>query len=145
MILELACPCGLPRPYSSCCGSLHCGERTAVTAEELMRSRYAAFCRREADYLIRTWHPQARAGLDRRSLAADDGLAWVGLKILETVAGGPHDETGLVEFEARYVASGRSGAMRERSRFCRVDGEWVYQDAVPPTIKPPRTPRSRRG
>lgn len=37
------CPCGLGRPYGRCCGRLHRGAASAGTAEELMRSRYAAF------------------------------------------------------------------------------------------------------
>ncbi len=43
MPLPTACPCGLPDPYADCCGPLHDGRAQAVTAEQLMRSRYSAF------------------------------------------------------------------------------------------------------
>ena len=51
------CPCGSTDGYHVCCGPLHNGERHAETAEELMRSRYAAYALGNADYLFRTWHP----------------------------------------------------------------------------------------
>ncbi|MFP5502031.1 MAG: YchJ family protein [Candidatus Sericytochromatia bacterium] len=121
------CPCGHARPYSACCGPLHRGERTAATAEELMRSRYAAFSRGEVDYLLATWHPTQRRAQDRGSLVAScREVRWVGLRILETAAGGPEDETGLVAFEARYESGGSAGVMQERSRFQRLDGRWHY-------------------
>lgn len=96
-----------------------------------MRSRYAAFSLGEVDYLITTWHPDKRGGLDRRSLAADpNALRWVGLKILDVVAGGPGDDTGIVEFEASYTTPSSSGVLHERSRFERVDGAWRYVDGA---------------
>jgi SEC-C motif-containing protein len=108
---------------------LHAGERKAVTAEALMRSRYAAFSLGEADYLIETWHPDKRGGLDRRSLEGDNArMRWVGLTILDVVKGGPGDDTGIVEFEASYKTPTTSGVMRERSRFVREDGAWVDVD-----------------
>lgn len=92
-----------------------------------MRSRYAAFSRGEVDYLIETWHPATRGGLDRPSLEEScRATRWVGLTILEVVAGGPADETGVVEFEARYA----TGVLHERSRFSRVDGAWRYLDGA---------------
>lgn len=96
-----------------------------------MRSRYAAFSLGEVDYLITTWHPDKRGELDRRSLAANpDALRWVGLAILDVVAGAPGDETGIVEFEARYATPTSTGVLHERSRFVRVDGHWCYVDGA---------------
>lgn len=96
-----------------------------------MRSRYAAFSLGEVDYLITTWHPDKRGGLDRRSLAADpNALRWVGLTILDVVAGGSGDDTGIVEFEASYTTPSSSGVLHERSRFVRVDGAWRYVDGA---------------
>lgn len=131
MLLDPPCPCGSGNAYADCCGALHRGERQAATAEELMRSRYAAFARGEVDYLIATWHPEKRDGLDPRSLA-ESGLRWVGLTILDAVDGGPEDDRGVVEFEARYQAGATTGVMRERSRFVRIAGAWYYLDEAPP-------------
>jgi SEC-C motif-containing protein len=115
-----SCPCGLPSPYEACCGRLHSGSAAAATAEALMRSRYSAFVKGDTGYLLRTWHPRTRPG----RLELDPGMRWTGLEILDTVDGSAFHATGVVEFRASY----RGGALRERSRFERVEGAWVYVD-----------------
>lgn len=52
---EVPCPCGRGQAYDACCGRFHRGEE-ATTAEDLMRSRYTAFVKRDAAYLFRTLH-----------------------------------------------------------------------------------------
>jgi SEC-C motif-containing protein len=52
------------------------------------------------------------------------------LKILDTVAGGADDESGIVEFAARYRQEDRTEVHRERSNFRREDGQWVYVDGA---------------
>jgi uncharacterized protein YchJ len=60
-----SCPCGrrdrrdAPMAYSMCCGRYiedATGATPAPDAEALMRSRYSAFVRERADYLLATWH-----------------------------------------------------------------------------------------
>ncbi|MDT0343999.1 YchJ family protein [Streptomyces litchfieldiae] len=118
------CPCGRPEPYQRCCGRYHSGEAAAPTAEALMRSRYSAFALRDADYLLHTWHPRTRP--PRIEFGA--GTRWLGLEILDTRDGTALHTTGTVTFQARHTDSGRPGFLRERSRFERVDGAWVYVD-----------------
>ena len=114
------CPCGLPRPYDACCGRFHAGTAAAPTAEVLMRSRYSAFVKGDAGYLLRTWHPRTRPG--RLELAP--GTRWTGLEILDATDGSAFHSAGTVTFRASY----RGGSLLERSRFERVDGAWVYVD-----------------
>jgi SEC-C motif-containing protein len=118
------CPCGSGAGYHVCCGPLHHGERHADTAEQLMRSRYAAFARGDSDYLFRTWHPRTRPS----DLTLDAEIVWSALKVTDTSAGGADDDHGEVEFTARFTSEGRPGAMHERSRFQRRAGRWVYVD-----------------
>lgn len=118
------CPCG-GASYEACCGPLHDGQRQAETAEALMRSRYSAFAKGLDDYLFRTWHPRTRP----EDVSSAD-TTWTGLRILEVVDGGPNDQHGIVEFEARYSAAGRPGVMVERSTFERRAGRWFYLDAA---------------
>lgn len=127
-----ACPCGSGRADAACCEPYHLGE-PAPTAEALMRSRYSAFARRLAPYLLRTWHPLTRP--DRVDL--DEGITWRRLQIVDTVRGGPDDMTGIVEFRAAYRdRSGSAGLVEERSRFDRIDGVWFYRGAeVPPATR----------
>jgi SEC-C motif-containing protein len=120
----MPCPCGSGPSYDECCGPLHRGERQAATAEELMRSRYAAYVVGEPDHVFRTWHPRTRPA----DVAAGVGIAWQRLDVLATEAGGVDDEEGVVEFRATYETGGRVGVLHETSRFARRGGRWVYVD-----------------
>ena len=87
-----------------------------------MRSRFSAFVTGDEEYLLRTWDPRTRP--ERLDLA-ETGIHFYRLDILDTVAGGPLDDTGIVEFEAFYKGAAK-GSQRERSSFRRQDGLWVY-------------------
>ena len=119
------CPCGSGAAYAACCGPLHDGA-PASTAEALMRSRYSAYSLGLLDHVFRTWHPRTRPD----SVDPVPGLTWIGLEVLEVVDGGPGDETGVVEFRARFDEGLGERSMRERSRFERRSGRWVYVDGV---------------
>lgn len=89
-----------------------------------MRSRYSAYVRGNAAYLLATWHPETRpSSLD---LSAEPRPKWLGLTVNR------HEnldaEHARVEFEARYKINGRAFRMRESSRFTRLDGYWLYLD-----------------
>jgi SEC-C motif domain protein len=89
-----------------------------------MRSRYAAYALDRLDYVFRTWHPRTRPS----EMPEDLGLVWLGLEVLRTEDGGPSDETGVVEFRARYRNLQGDQVLRETSRFERRGGRWVYVD-----------------
>ncbi|WP_243696412.1 YchJ family protein [Aeromicrobium camelliae] len=95
-----------------------------ATAEALMRSRFAAFQRGDADWLLESWHSSTRP----RDLDLSDNPRWRGLQILDTVDGDVDDETGVVEFRATYLIGKELGIVHERSRFAREDGRWRYVD-----------------
>ncbi|MGE2717781.1 YchJ family protein [Mycolicibacterium litorale] len=118
------CPCGTGESYGRCCKPLHEGQRQAETAQELMRSRYSAYAVGDLDYVWRTWHPRTRPS----SLTPDTETQWVGLEVVDTVAGGRDDDTGEVEFLAHYRAGRRSGTLHERSRFAVRARRWFYLD-----------------
>ncbi|GAB2875722.1 YchJ family protein [Myroides odoratimimus subsp. xuanwuensis] len=118
------CPCGSGDAYDACCGPLHRQQRQAGTAEELMRSRYSAYAVGDLDHVFRTWHPRTRPD----DLTADPGLEWLGLEVVEVVAGGPDDVEGVVAFRARFRTAAGVDELVERSRFARRGGRWVYVD-----------------
>ncbi|TFD31485.1 hypothetical protein E3T49_06175 [Cryobacterium cryoconiti] len=122
------CPCLSGNPYAECCGRFHSGEAFAPTAEALMRSRYAAFARGEAGYLLATWHPLTRP----ESLELDADVRWLRLDIERTVQGGLFDSEGVVEFTAYSRSGGVAAQQHEVSRFVRLDRRWVYLEAVQP-------------
>lgn len=89
-----------------------------------MRSRYAAYALGLTDHVFRTWHPRTRPA----DVAPSSSTTWEGLEILGTMGGGEHDDTGEVEFRARFRTPDGVGELHERSRFERRSGRWVYVD-----------------
>ncbi len=92
-----------------------------------MRSRYTAFVRGDAAYLVRSWHSWTCPD----PLELDESRVWRGLHVIDVVRGALLDADGEVEFVARWQdADGSRSRHHERSRFIREDGRWVYLDAV---------------
>ena len=120
----MACPCGSSRPLDECCGPIITRERPALTATDLMRSRYTAYATGERDYLVHSWSPAACPP----DLTLDPGIRWTGLEIVDSDRGGALDAEGIVEFVARFIGTEGPGEVRERSRFGRIDSRWVYLD-----------------
>jgi SEC-C motif-containing protein len=97
-----------------------------------MRSRYSAFVRHDANYLIKTWHPSCQAEDFRPEIEAGfTGTEWCGLTLYETATGRDENE-GFVSFVARFKEQGKSGAIIERSRFLKEGGRWYYIDGTRP-------------
>lgn len=133
---DAPCPCGGVPPGTSfrdCCGPVIEGERRAPTAERLMRSRYTAYALADGMHLFATWHPRTRP----TSVDPEPWVRWIGLRVLDTVSGGPEDDTGVVEFRATWLAGeGRTrqrGDLHERSLFERRAGRWFYVGPEAPT------------
>jgi SEC-C motif-containing protein len=130
MSVASACPCGRVDSkkrfvdYADCCGRLidHFSVTPAPDAECLMRSRYSAFVREQAGYLLATWHSSTRPA----SLNFEAGAKWLGLEVCEHQVTGV--DTAEVTFVARYRMQGRAVRMHERSRFVREEGRWFYVD-----------------
>ena len=120
-----SCWCGNP-DRSTCCGPVLAGQTDPATAEALMRSRYSAYATGNTDYLLHSWHPAHRPA----QVEYNPDQRWLGLKIKSTEQGGSNDETGTVEFVARFKINGRGHRLQERSRFARLRGRWVYLDGT---------------
>jgi SEC-C motif-containing protein len=131
----MSCPCGRGPDLESCCGPI-LGGAPAPTAEALMRARYTAYTRGAVDFIIATHRPSRDGDVDREATERwSRESEWLGLEIVATEAGGPTDETGTVEFIARWRAGGHDLSHHERSRFAKLDGQWLYVDGK--EIKPP--------
>ncbi|WP_096667521.1 YchJ family metal-binding protein [Polaromonas sp. AET17H-212] len=124
-----ACPCGRadargrPLAYAACCGRYLAHDTPAPDAEALMRSRYTAFVRERADYLLATWHASRRPS----GIEFDPGVKWLGLDVRQhRLLDDSHAE---VEFVARQKSPGSPAVrLHERSRFVREAGRWYYVD-----------------
>jgi SEC-C motif domain protein len=122
------CPCGHVASCADCCGRWHSGalHLAAPTAEALMRSRYSAYVLGLYPYLLDTWHPSTRPV----AIEPDPpGLKWLGLEVRESR--GIDEDHATVEFIARSKLGGRAHRLHEKSRFERLQGRWLYIDALP--------------
>ena len=102
------------------------------TAEELMRSRFAAFRRGDGAWLLRTWHPTTRP----RTLDLSDNPRWRGLQIVHVIDGGDDDDTGEVEFRATFLVEGGGVDILHE----RITGSAAPRGPVVPLFRP-RHPR----
>ena len=88
-----------------------------------MRSRYTAFVREDAAYLLATWQTAQRP----ERLDFEPGVRWLGLQVRAHLPLG--EDHAVVEFVARQRdATGRAHRLHERSRFVREAGRWFYVD-----------------
>lgn len=53
------CPCGSGETYGNCCGKLHRDSNAfkAATPEQVVRARYSAYAKKQADFLMASTHP----------------------------------------------------------------------------------------
>ena len=125
------CPCGSALAYRTCCAPFHRGAGEAPDAESLMRSRYAAYAKKEIPYLLKTLHPshEDRALPEAKLLAllaeAAREQRYMGLAILDRR--GP-DDGGIAEvlFHARVFQRGKDFSFVERSEFAHDGTGWRY-------------------
>ena len=133
----MRCACGADLEYSNCCEPLIEGRVEAPTAEALMRSRYSAYVHGAVDYLVDTFDPATRKPGERAAVERWAREAtWLGLTVVATEGGGAREDTGIVEFRARYRQGGAERVHHERSRFRRTNGRWFYLDGAAVTPQP---------
>lgn len=134
--MAAACPCGTEKSYESCCAPYIKGDKTAPTAEALMRSRYSAYTKQAIDYVEATHDPSSPDDFDKAAAKQwSENTEWLGLEIKKTEAGAPSDDTGVVEFVAKFKTNGKPLAHHEVSTFRKTDGKWYYVDGK--TLKDP--------
>lgn len=125
------CPCGSGQMLAACCTPYIDGT-PALTAEILMRSRYTAHTLGNGQYLKDTLSIEQQADFDVAEFEASaDKTQWLGLEIRKTEKGGEKDETGTVEFVARYKEPGTGAVVHhELSYFKRENNRWVFADCT---------------
>ena len=124
-----SCPCCSEKEYESCCGPYLIGEKSAPTAEALMRSRYTAYVKGHIDYISETTHKSGLSDFDEEaSRRWSRESEWQGLEILSSSEGRETDDEGEVEFIARYKQNGEEEAHHEKAIFKRAHGKWFFFD-----------------
>ncbi len=124
--LNDSCPCKSGKKYKKCCHIYHKGAmpKDALT---LMKSRYSAYAVNDANYIIKTTAIENPDFTDdikswkKSILDFSKNSDFQDLKIIEYIDNG---DSAVVEFEA-YISD---TVMKERSRFTKRDGKWLYVD-----------------
>jgi SEC-C motif-containing protein len=94
-----------------------------------MRARYTGYVKCEVDFLLGSLHPDGAGGVDRESTRQwSQNADWHGLEVLGSTGGGEKDETGEVEFVAKYSMQGEPQRHHERAYFKRHNGNWLFLD-----------------
>ncbi len=133
------CPCGSRKKYQYCCEKYLLGKALPETAEQLMKSRYTAFCKGNIDYLIATLHPDKRTKRDHQELTKTiTNTTWLNLTIINTGQGKKSDKIGYVEFVAAFKIT-EIQQLHENSKFIKTDGKWFYLEG---NILPDFIPKS---
>ncbi len=119
------CLCGSNKEYSVCCEPLITGAKVGETAEEVMRSRYVAYAKKNIDYIMKTTHPDTIGELNREELQEwADNTTWERLDILNSDA-----DTGVVDFVAYYREDDTVVSHHELAQFKQVEDQWFFHDA----------------
>ncbi|MDD5051697.1 MAG: YchJ family metal-binding protein [Sulfuricurvum sp.] len=119
------CPCHSGKKYKQCCQPYHKGILPSNSLK-LMRSRYSAFALGLADYIMATTHPNNPDYTEDREkwitsiLDFSHNNQFIGLKINDFIDG---ENEAFVTFEASL----EGGLLKEKSRFLKVEGKWLYE------------------
>ena len=128
----MLCPCGSELAYAQCCQTLISGAKPAQSPVQLMRSRYAAYATKQAEYIYQTY---ARSSQAEQSIA--DITQWaeqtLWLKLIIHHASDfekdlANQQYAQVEFSAFYLHQGCIWQMRECSNFVIEQNAWRYLD-----------------
>jgi len=123
--LNTPCPCHSGEKYKKCCSPYHKGILPS-NALKLMRSRYSAYALHLAGYIIETTHPdnpdytQKSETWGEAILDFCRNTRFTGLKIVDFIDG---EGEAYVTFEAMLD----KGSLKEKSRFLKKGGKWLYE------------------
>lgn len=137
-LLDSACPCQSSKSYKDCCGCFHTHAQFPETAEQLMRSRYAAYVLKNVPYIVETTVPSQQALLNAQAIEAwAEETQWLGLQILNTES--LTKTQSAVEFHAVFQGEEGEQSHHERSIFVKIDERWYFVDPTVslPTMKQP--------
>ena len=120
--LVMLCPCGSTLLFNDCCQPLITHKQAAISAEQLMRSRFSAYAIKNGQYIFDTYgaSPQLKQSVHEIQSWADE-CVWLALKI-------HHVTENTVEFSAFYVIDNTLCELREKSNFALEESLWRYID-----------------
>lgn len=139
------CPCGIALDYTDCCEPIIAGQKKAETAEQLMRARYSAHVKVDVDFIYESTHPDHRSSFGHKETKDwAENSDWHGLEILDTAKGGAKDDSGEVEFIARFRDKEGRRSHHERAHFSRVKDQWFFVEGSMVKAAPANTSKVGR-
>lgn len=128
IVVSFPCYCGSGSPFVACCEPLIFGRAFAQSPEQLMRSRYSAYCHHLASpdcysYILQTYHSQSRSQHSIADIAHfATAVRFIGLRILSE----PQLLANQVHFIASYLTGDKLELLDEVSDFALEQGRWMY-------------------
>ncbi|MCL2101720.1 MAG: YchJ family protein [Fibromonadales bacterium] len=136
------CPCGSEKNYSLCCEPIIKKTAFAENPEALMRSRYSAYVKGEVLWLRDSLEESQRKDFDEKGARQWSNAAqWLGLTIVNSKVD-EENNSGHVEFIAKFKQSGVAREHHEVTEFVRKNGKWHLTEGrmvKPETIRKEQT------
>ncbi len=134
------CYCGNDLTFNMCCQPIISGSQKPESPEQLMRSRYSAFCVKDVEYLLLTHHSSRQKTNEREQLISTFAhTQWLGLKVLDSSMEIPDQNVGQNVAYVEYLAFSKTDKLEqlhEKARFRFEDDTWYYLDGeLLPSVK----------
>jgi SEC-C motif-containing protein len=144
------CYCRSGQTFANCCQPFHQGKRFPETAEQLMRSRFSAYCEgsdASVQYVAASYHPLNQPTNPSHEIAAfakaahfvrldvihASGVSELPAELLNTLP--PQDDFAsrafaTVHFKVQFLMNDRLHILEEISRFIATQDRWSYLDGT---------------
>lgn len=120
------CLCDSGKEFADCCQLIIERKKDAITAEQLMRSRYTAFTKANGNYLIFSHHSSTRRSVDKKEIEQwARSVQWIRLVVEKSTEPDVKGDA-TVEFRAFFVENGAMNCIHENSLFRKQNGIWKY-------------------
>lgn len=133
-VIDSTCPCKSGLDYNDCCKPYHEGAKVAEDPATLLRTRYSAYARGLADYIMETtdaegsawWHDAEAWRANTRQFA--NSATFEGFRVISSEVAG--DDAHTIMFKAKISQKGKDISMVETSQFVFREGRWLYKSGV---------------
>ncbi|SFC64688.1 YchJ family protein [Pseudoalteromonas denitrificans] len=120
------CLCGNELSFNLCCQPFINGDKIPTNPEALMRSRYSAYSKGDAEYIYKTYAQEKQAENPIKEIAEfANSCQFLKLEVLET---DDFIEESFVTFKVHYLFSNLLCTLHEKSKFIKENDCWKYLD-----------------
>ena len=117
------CPCGSGQTFAVCCEPVLTRQKSAASAEQLMRARFTAHVVHDFKFLHDSYRPTA--GKPYVPEAGAPSVTWTKL-VVHAHETTDNPDKAFVDFSAYGTEAGTEKVLHEKGEFLRIDGAWLY-------------------